>query len=279
MADTWEDSYEITAQYPYDITLPQNVLRSIHILVKQQTGIAGGLDKLKAMVAKKSNEIKEIMEGNTVDVTPSEATRRAGMKSRMMKLSTGMKTIWGIALPLPNELTDSQSHKWETTDGIVSKVGSGLLNKLGGKLLGIDVNAAVGEASSKMGYRKPMIDPGYFQDYNGTVPRAFSFSWDLIPNTSDEAETIQHIIYNLKKFTLPRAVLGGVTMLSPFLFDIEIGNPKISELMNMNNVVCTDMNINYAAEGSLQFFKDGTPKYIKLEMSFAERASITSDMY
>lgn len=277
---------EITSYYPLNIRSEENKLRSIKILVKEQISLTGATEELKKQLEKTSKNILKIYkqrEDGATNSSPSNAEQRKGITERMKNLTT-VRTVWGLALPLPNELSDSQSHKWDTTEGVVSKIGNQILDFGSGKLTkgkasGSSTMQALGELASVAGARKPMIDPGYFQDYNGTEPRSFSFSWDLIPNNATDSESIQDIIYNLKKFTLPTSTINGISLLSPYVFDIEMGNEKINQLMNINNVVCTEMTVNYAAEGALQFFRDGTPKYIKLDMSFMERSTITADIY
>jgi len=266
---------DIINAYPADILLEQNAKRSIRILVKEQKSLKGGIDELKKELEKTSNDIKDAYNTLTGDSGPTSAEKQKQIGNRTKKL-TKAETVYGLALPLPNELTDSQSHQWETTTGFI---GTNAKKITDAELMGTSINKALGELASATGARKPMVDPGYFQDYNGTEPREFSFSWDLIPNNKHEAKQIKTILYHLKKYTLPTTAINGIALLSPYVFDIQIGNDYINSLMNMNNVVCKSMNISYAAEGKLQFFKDGTPKFIKLDMSFAERSTVTADFY
>jgi len=170
------------------------------------------------------------------------------------------------------ELKRDISYIPENTEGF-------LATKLKGLPLADTLLKGVGELASTMGARKPGIDPGYFQDYAGTMPRTFEFSWDLVPNNIDEAENILKILYNLKKFTLPTSTISGISMLSPYLFDIIIGNEHINSIINMNNVVCTQLSINYSVDGSLQFLPDGIPKHMLLSMLFAERATVMANFY
>ena len=101
-----------------------------------------------------------------------------------------------------------------------------------------------------------------FQNYGGSAPRSFNFSFDLIPNNSEEAYSIMNIILNLKKFSLPRSIVGGVSLLAPFIFEIEIGNENMRKLINMNDVVLTEIGVNYGADGNMQMFSNGIPKFI-----------------
>ena len=270
---------DIMNVYPRDILLPRNLNRHVRILVKEQESLAGGADELKKQVEKTANDVKEIIV-NEKTQTPTE------INQRVSKL-VNAKTIYGIALPLPNELADSQAHQWDSTTGFVSDIaqaakgigGRIVENASGGSVSGDIVAKGVANAASRAGFRQPLIDPGYFQDYKGTEPREFTFNWDLVPNNIDEAYNIFSIIYNLKKYTLPKSTINGVSMLSPYLFEIQIGNEIINALMNMNNVVCKSMTVNYSVDNSLQMFSDGMPKYISLNMTFAERALVTSDFY
>ena len=270
---------DIMNVYPRDILLPRNLNRHVRILVKEQESLAGGADELKKQVEKTANDVKEIIL-NEKTQTPTE------LNQRVSKL-VNAKTIYGIALPLPNELVDTQSHHWDSTTGFVSDIaqaakgiaGGIVENATGGKVSGDMISKGVANASSRAGFRQPLIDPGYFQDYKGTEPREFTLNWDLVPNNIDEAYNIFSIIYNLKKYTLPKSTVNGVSMLSPYLFEIQVGNELINALMNMNNVVCKSMTVNYSVDNSLQMFADGMPKYISLNMTFAERALVTSDFY
>lgn len=270
---------DIMNVYPRDILLPRNQNRHIRILVKEQESLSGGADELKKQVEKTANDVKEIIV-NQKTQSPTE------IGQRVSKL-VNAKTVYGIALPLPNELSDSQSHQWDSTTGFVSDVAQaakGLAGKITegatGGVVGADtISKGVANAASRAGFRQPLIDPGYFQDYKGTEPREFTFNWEFVPNNVDEAYNIFSIIYNLKKFTLPKSTINGVSMLSPYLFEIQIGNELINALMNMNNVVCKAMTVNYSADNSLQMFADGMPKYITLNMTFAERALVTADFY
>lgn len=270
---------DIMNVYPRDILLPRNLNRHVRILVKEQESLAGGADELKKQVEKTANDVKEIILDEKTQ-TPTE------LGQRVSKL-VNAKTIYGIALPLPNELADSQSHQWDSTTGFVSDIAQAAKgvagriaeNATGGRVGGDMIAKGVANAASSAGFRQPLIDPGYFQDYKGTEPREFTFNWDLVPNNIDEAYNIFSIIYNLKKYTLPKSTINGVSMLSPYLFEIQIGNEIINALMNMNNVVCKSMTVNYSVDNSLQMFADGMPKYISLNMTFAERALVTSDFY
>jgi hypothetical protein len=254
--------------YPQNILEDANRYRSIKILVKKSNTLSGGAQELKSKLEKAAEDVKKIAEntdkflkGETKDLNVHQSQRE-----KLLKL----ETEYGLALHLPNELSDSQSHNWTSTEGLVGSTAGSALE---------GVQKIVGEATSRSGMRKMMIDPGYFQDYKGTEPREFTFTWEFVPNNNQEAESIYNILLKLKKYTLPTSQINGLTLLSPYLFELQIGNEKINTLMNMTNLVCKSMNINYSVDNSLQMFDDGTPKYMRLDMTFAERITVTADMY
>lgn len=284
--------------YPNYIIDPIHKMRSMKIIVKENASFTGMKDKFKQDLDKKSSDIGEIINNNAnlwesgkkvSDINTTNIDKNT-------KRITQADPIYACALPLPNELLDSQSHRWEMETGmmgalvgaVADKTGSAVVNKfnLGDKVNavskaigGTSVNKIIAEASMSFGFRKPMVDPGMFQNYGGSAPRNFNFSFDLIPNNHQEAESIMNIILNLKKFSLPRSIVGGVSLLAPFLFEIEIGNEKMRKLINMNDVVMTEIGVNYGADGNMQFFSNGMPKFIQLNLAFAERSVVTAEFY
>lgn len=263
--------YELS-WWPEDITNDKNKTRNFMILIKEAKTLSGSTSELLNTVKKAGETLKEQYNSATSGGNiHSERDRR----ERLIKADT----IDGIALPLPNELSDEQSHQWDAETGLATGLKESFLSKIGfdGFVKGASKVVAVGASSS--GYRKPMVDPGYFQDYKGTQPRNFNFSWDLVPNNREEANQIFTIIKKFKKYTLPTSSATGISMVSPYMFEIIVGNEHVNEMMNMANVVCTSMNVNYSADNSLQFFSGGVPKYITLSLSFAERITVTSEFY
>lgn len=251
--------------YPSDIFSPHNINRHIRILVKEQKSLSGGADELKKELEKTSNDIKSIF---------TSGGEPEGLPTRTSKLVKA-DTIYGVALPLPNELVDTQSHQWNSTTGLVADIAETVT----GNSIAQKMQKGMNQMASRAGFRQPLIDPGFFQEYKGSEPREFNFNWDFVPNNVDEASNIFDIIYNLKRFTLPKTGINGITLLSPYLFEIQVGNPYINALLNISNVVCKSMTVNYSADNSMQMFADGMPKYMSLQMTFTERALVVADMY
>ena len=266
-------------KYPSYITDPIHKMRSLRIIVKENVTFDGNKEKFQEELERKSNEIFEIV-NNSANVWKSGkkvSDIRTTNIDKNTKRITQATPVYACALPLPNELMDGQSHRWEMETGLIGQLAGAAVDKA--SIKGVGINKLLGEASMSFGFRKPMVDPGMFQNYGGSAPRNFDFSFDMIPNNDEEAIAIMNIILNLKKFSLPRSIIGGVSLLAPFIFEIEIGNDNMRKLINMNDVVMTDIRVNYGADGNMQMFSNGMPKYITLNLSFAERSLVTAEFY
>lgn len=266
-------------------------------------------DEVKQVIEKNGN-IWDQTTNKPTDITTSNIINNT-------KRLQNAKPIYAITLPLPNELNDVQAHTWETENGVVSTMLSSLmdsaknaakdnikesenLSKNAGSLEKKSVEAAsallgkvngvvnsvinssgkvVANASSAFGFRKPLIDPGWFANYQGTRPRIFNMSFDFIPNNENEANNILNIIINLKKFSLPTTSVNGVLLMAPYTFEIIFGNERIERLINLSNVALQNLEVNYSADGSMQMFGNGMPKYIRVSMQFLECNVVTSEFY
>lgn len=265
--------------YPDYIINPIHKMRSMKIIVKENATFDGNKEEFKKALDTKSSEISEIINNSAnlwksgkkvSDISTTDIDKKT-------KRTTNADPIYACALPLPNELLDSQSHRWEMENGIIGQLAGGMIDKM--SVGGVGASKVLAEASMSFGFRKPLVDPGMFQNYGGSAPRNFNFSFDLIPNNSAEVQSIMNIILNLKKFSLPRSIVSGVSLLAPFIFEIEIGNENMRKLINMNDVVMTEIGVNYGADGNMQMFSNGMPKFIQLNLAFAERSVVTSEFY
>lgn len=272
----------ITNRYPLDIEQDHNKHRRMNIIVLK-TGVVGDLKGFLEKIGKLTlnSGLKEATAIVTAGFDVGKGVIEAGIESQKQnagqkRKATGQTTEWGCSLPLPNELNENQSHQWDTSEGLIGSTLGGLADTSFAKT---SINKLLGEVASKNAQRKQLVNPGYFQDYKGTKPREFNFTWDLIPNSKQEADEIFTILYKLKKYTLPTTFASGLGLESPYIFDIQIGNDKLNMLMNMNNVVCVNMSIGYSADNSLQMMGDGTPKHMTLQMSFAERSTVYASDY
>lgn len=270
----------ITYKYPNDITNDEYKYRCLNILVLEQTKIGSTADELL-----KSVSMPSIFEKK------SKTAEDPSIKSRKL---INAEVVMGIALPLPNSIEDAQTHDWDIQESVISEginsAGNSIMDyvgKLGGggmasKVVNLVKNKgskALGEASTKLGFRKPMVDPGYFANYVGTKPRTFAFAWDLVPNNEEEYKQILNIVHVFKKYGLPKSTINGISLMSPYIFEIVLANKDMNNLINMNNLVLTAMEVSYGADGAMEFLPNGAPKYMKLTLRFNEKTTMTADQY
>ena len=196
-----------------------------------------------------------------------------------------------VTLPYPISLSDNQNHNWENAEGLLaqgvhaaaSAIGSNISKwtegktSIAAKVLSFASSGSVspdklyGAIANKMGVRKAVIDPGYFQNYTGSTPRTFTMAYTLVPQSQKEAQTIKDIILWFKQYSSPTFVENTPLMGAPFIFNISFaGNQYITDMFKMDKCVLTGISVDYASDGSFMLFKDGFPKQIGLALNFAE---------
>lgn len=226
------------------------------------------------------------------------------MKDSAIGIPDGFNLDSSVTLPYPISLSDNQNHNWENTEGIMSQLTNNILNASGESLSnggGKDDDDGKGDKSGKKvkkgkgnkmaifkkvlgdgkkmysaianaaGVRKAVIDPGYFQNYNGSTPRSFTMAYTLVPQSQKEAQTIKDIILWFKQYSSPTFVPNSPLMGAPFIFNISFaGNQYISDMFKMDKCVLTGISVDYASDGAFMLYKDGFPKQIGLALNFAE---------
>ena len=222
------------------------------------------------------------------------------MKDDTIGIPDGFNLDSSVTLPYPISLSDNQNHNWENTEGLLAQLTNNILNASGESLSnggGKDDNDGKGGKKGKKGksikaaffkvlgdskkmysavanaagVRKAIIDPGYFQNYNGSTPRSFTMAYTLVPQSQKEAQTIKDIILWFKQYSSPTFVPNTPLMGAPFIFNISFaGNQYISDMFKMDKCVLTGISVDYASDGAFMLYKDGFPKQIGLALNFAE---------
>ena len=206
-------------------------------------------------------------------------------------IPTGFNLESSVTLPYPISLSDNQNHNWENAEGLLAQTTHGAMNAIGSKISNWSSGSnsimskalsllsggsespdkLYGAIANKMGVRKAVIDPGYFQNYTGSTPRTFTMAYTLVPQSQKEAQTIKDIILWFKQYSSPTFVENTPLMGAPFVFNISFaGNQYISDMFKMDKCVLTGISVDYASDGSFMLFKDGFPKQIGLALNFAE---------
>ena len=202
------------------------------------------------------------------------------MADETIGIPDGFNLDSSVTLPYPISLSDNQNHNWENTEGLISQVTDNILGAAGESLSGKGgfVKKVLGDGKkmyaalmNSLGVRKAVIDPGYFQNYNGSTPRSFTMAYTLVPQSQKEAQTIKDIILWFKQYSSPTFVPKTPLMGAPFIFNISFaGNQYISDMFKMDKCVLTGISVDYASDGAFMLYKDGFPKQIGLALNFAE---------
>lgn len=274
-------------KYPSDIEKPEFKNRRIKLNVYEYYT---SKDAQAAI-----NTAKDIVQ-NFNDLLPS-ANDTVSEMAKNLKATSGTRIrgnlLNSIVLPMPNNFQDNQSHSWSTESGIIGTVGTSLTNASVGSsikrffpnapnFLGnidLSIDKVIGATANSFGTRRPIIDPGYFQNYSGSEPRSFSTEFNFIPSSAEEAESILAIIMKLKQYSAPQRGIGGVSLKAPYYFGIEFSNKYIQSMIKVDRLVLKNLIFEYGADGAMQMTGDGIPKFITMSLSWQEVDLTTADEY
>lgn len=226
--------------------------------------------------------------------------------------SASLDEVSGLAvLPLTSAISDDQSHQWSessylsvitgTSEGIEGwseKTGGKISNVVGKFFKGVSgvlkfansASSAISAVTDAMGVRKPLINPGQFQNYSGSQLRTFSFDFTFIPESESERDQVINIIKFFKRCSSPSAPKwtsetendswsSRMMMLSPMTWEVFVCNNTVNELLSFHKCVCTRVSVKYGDSEKIAMFKDGMMKQITLSLSFSECELQTSRSY
>lgn len=245
-------------------------------------------DAISSQISKTASNVKKIATAglNALGETGQTISNVLGNITSGVFGTSNVSTEGAIMLPLPNAMEDNQAHKWEEQEGILSKLskvafsaGDSAIKAIPG-LSSLDMNAetALAYAMTTTNHRQFMANPSYWQMYKGTSPRDLNMSWIFVPRTSAEASSIQNIVLAFKKYSSPEKSTDGYMFASPYIWTVSFSNPKITKMLALNNLVCTQVQVSYG-DGTMPLFKDGMPKYIQMTLSFHECTVSTANDY
>jgi len=297
--------------YPENIADDSNSSRALTFIVYDQKGIVTTVaESLKLAVSLGIDVL-------TKTKSPDESLEDLGKNMTSNNTTTGSEQLCTITLPFPSTFTDSQSHDWNNQRSLIGEVGNNLANTniantsmteiaggIGGYALSAQdatlgeksVNALIGMATgsairksnlsmdsilaniaNSTGQRKPIIDPGYFQNYSGSTPRSFNLKYDLVPKNVGEARQILLIITKFKQYSSPSYVPNTPMLQSPYNFKMVNNNSHLNTLTAVDLMVLTNVTVDYGSDGGMELFGDGMPKHITLSLQFTETKIRTSE--
>jgi hypothetical protein len=178
-----------------------------------------------------------------------------------------------IVLPMPLELADKVENKYVEELGIAGKIAE----MASGTSIGGIAAAAIRTVANNTGLAKPIINPGFQQDYQGTSPRTFSFSWEFVPVDANESKTIMVILSILKYWSLPKekGVILHSTGIVKFSFGIN-NKHAMNALIAPSKLGCVinSLDVSYG-DSNMQLYQDGMPKIIKVTINLTERRPLS----
>lgn len=154
------------------------------------------------------------------------------------------------------------------------------LTNLAGKALGTFYGGSIGSsetaglATSMFGHP---INPGVQVLYRSTNLRAFQFTFMMAPSSLKESESMDRIIFNLRRFAAPNASEGSFLFDTPAEFEIHFYNKNEEnfKIPRIKRCVLTDINVNYTPQGEWSTFRNGYPVSCLLSLAFQEMEIIT----
>lgn len=194
-----------------------------------------------------------------------------------------VKTIIQMALP-SSSINDSFSHGWSSQSSNPEQSIKDFLNGkanadgASGKTKFIS-NAASG-ALTAAGKILPTI---MLTTYNSTETRKFTWNFQMIPQSREEAIVCQNIIHNFKLWSSPGSFQLDLNI-SPYAVIPKIttydgADCPLGNMLKLFPCIIEDVSVSYFDNGQIITYKDGMPKSILLsiqtkELIFHTRASL-----
>ena len=227
----------------------------------------------------------------------------------VIQRGSDVKTQYTVTLPIPNNITDSNSVSWgeDTINplqaagmNVIGNVAEDGISAIGGAAN--DVIRAVGDVGA--GEKKAIIaaiaafgvganpeavvsratgqilNPNLELLFSGVNLRAFSFMFDFAPRSYDEGQMVKRIIRTFKKTMVPSSA-GGIFVKPPSVYQLRYmqGASAHPFLNSFQPCALVNMDINYTGSGTYATYRDGTPVHMQLQLTFKELNPIYGQDY
>jgi len=123
--------------------------------------------------------------------------------------------------------------------------------------------------------------------FNGVTMRpAFNFTFDMVPRSVEESQTIKTIIRTFKKNMTPQKGTpevngGGLFVKAPNVFKLEYmsGGKSHPFLHRFKPCALTQMSVNYNGSAQYATYSDATPVHMQMSLQFQELSPIYAEDY
>lgn len=222
--------------------------------------------------------------------------------------SKTVRTTDAISLYIPNTMVWNHSLQYQSISlsdalGVIGDVGYGITSLLNGSGRGAAASLASvlpDIAHDIPGVRKVLgglgsgakdallqglgiaDNPQNFLLFKQIDFRRFQFEFVLTPESQQEAEVINQIIYLFRFHSVPEVLAGtgGRFFVPPSQFDFNImhNGTLNTNIPQINTCVCTNVNVDYGSSGHWVTYTDGRPVQTVLSLAFTEISILTKDL-
>lgn len=241
-------------------------------------------------IPSKSSDNASLSTWTVIKIYPDGKKRNRGI----VRGSSTSAITW--VLPLPVDLSETNSLSYENNEfgaieqslqallpggetvrgdafdaisGSFSSILSGALNALG----------AEGVETVKSAVTRSAANPATESLFKAPNLRTFSFSWNLIPLTQQDAEQIEKFRKEILYYIYPRVGgIGGANRLDyPAEFEVTFyakGKNGQVEIFSTFPAACTEFTLNYGVQGVYGIHEDGRPTQTTINATFQEIYSL-----
>jgi len=172
-----------------------------------------------------------------------------------------------IALPMPNEISDSQGMRWvDEADQSLVGLGMEKAKMYAGKIFS--------ETAKNTGKN---IEKHSALIFDGVEVKTYSFTWKLIPMNEAEANGIMNIINELRTYSLP-SLIGDSGFNFPDVFKVKFKGKSAFSGFKLLPSVLTQINATYGDGNSFMVYNGGHASEVTLSLTFSEITSRNQDI-
>jgi len=214
--------------------------------------------------------------------------------------------LGSIILPIPSQLTDSNSANWKSgnmnfmqeqglgaakdlmggdAEGAGRRINDVISGATGGLVKDYFATQALNSLGGNMSLESVMarssgqiINPNMELLFSGPNLRQFSFQFKFTPRFEKEAHTVRTIMKAFKRNMAPKGA-GGTMLKTPNIFEIRYIGEAENYLNRMKMCALQNVSINYTGDGTFATYKDGSPISSTMTLQFQELTPIYNEDY
>ena len=195
-----------------------------------------------------------------------------------------------IALPIPNDVSFSDSWSWGEEDSLKSAAINAAVNSIasgdGDANKNLFMKSTTAAALAMIASKQPVlaaqtrqaINPKQEVLFSGVGYRTFTHSFQFAARSQAEVDTIYEIYKTFRYSASPDYVdSAAFVYVYPSDFDIQYyhGNQQNKYIPKHTSCVLTNVTTNFSPNSSFATFKDGAPIMISLTLNFKELATVS----